>query len=495
MSKETKTVPRAPIVTVVGHVDHGKSSLLDYIRKSNTTDNEAGGITQHVSAYEVEHDGKNITFLDTPGHAAFSAIRSRSVAIADVAILVIAADYGVKPQTIEALKAIEEAKIPFIVALNKIDKPGVNIETTKQNLAEHNIFVEGYGGHVSYTAISALKGDGIEELLDLIILTAEVEELTYSPNTPAQGYVLEASVDAKRGVSATLILQDGDLEKGSVVVSGASFSPLRSLQNFRGDNVDSVHASQPVSITGWNNVPPVGDTFSIVKNKKEAESLIAQTIEEKSTAEQVRLTGDQVLLPLIIQADTTGSLEALIKELNLLETGDNLIIKVIKAGVGAVTESDIRLAQGDSKALVISFSSKIDTQAKRLAEQLEIEITHFDIIYKLLEWLEEKIENRKPVTETEEIRGALKVLKTFSQSKGNQIIGGRVESGSIKTGDAVRVIRQGSSIATGVIKELRQQKSITDEVKEGNECGLLVQSKIEVSSKDTLEAHFITRGK
>mgnify|MGYP001205554820 CR=1 FL=1 len=485
------TTKRPPIIAVMGHVDHGKSTLLDYIRKSNVVDSESGGITQHVSAYEVEHTSsegskEKITFLDTPGHEAFSAIRTRSASVADIAILVVAADDGVKPQTLEALGSIKKSGIPFIVAINKIDKPGTDIEHTKANLAEHDIFVEGYGGDIPFTPISAIEGTGVSDLLDTILLVAEMEELTGDSELPAEGFVIESKLDAQKGVTATLLIKNGTLKKGQFVISGNSYCPVRFIENFQGIQIETGSLSEPVLITGWSSLPSAGESFRITSTKQEAEEQAIkaeQTIRPETKPEDK----DKKIVPLVLKSDTFGTLDAVIQEIQKISL-ERIAPKIIAAGIGPITEKDVQLAGTKENSLVIGFNTKEETRAKHLAERDAIHIETFSIIYKLTEWLEEELTRQTPLIETDEVLGSAKILKTFSKTKDKQVLGGRLLEGTLRKGAQVKILRRDNEIGRGDIKELQQQKSNVTEVSGDIEFGMMIESKIEIVQGDTIQS-------
>jgi translation initiation factor IF-2 len=485
---------RAPIVAIVGHVDHGKSSLLDYIRKTKVVDSEAGGITQHISAYEVDWKGTNLTFLDTPGHAAFQSMRERGAAIADIAILIVSAEDGAKAQTKEAWETVEKTGIPVIVAINKIDKPGANIEMTKNSLSEIGVYVESWGGTIPYVPISAKQGTGIDELLDLIVLQSEIIDLNFNEKDEAEGVVLESFVDTKRGTSATLILKKGAIHKGSVINSGTSISPTRIMENFLGKPITEAHAGQAIKVTGFDNVPAAGATFKAYDKKRDAED--AQ--EESKRAEQETkmmddsheefqfLDEDIFVLPLIIKTDVLGTLEAVESEIKNIQI-ENVKIKIISKGVGPVMEKDIQTAKADRNSVVIAFHTTIDKKARELAEIHGVKINEFDIIYKLSEWLHEFTKDAKPKKEIEEVVGTLKVIRVFNRSKDAQVVGGKVYSGSMKNKHTIQIVRRDMVIGKGRIVELQQFKQPANEVKEGNECGLMIDSKYDIAEGDFLQ--------
>lgn len=495
MAKKAKqsapnVVKRSPVVVVMGHIDHGKSSLLDYIRKSNVIDTEAGGITQHLSAYMVEHTTKEgatdtITFLDTPGHEAFQKMRLRGADVADVAILIVSAEDGVKPQTLEALNAIKQADIPFIVAINKIDKPGANIQMTQSSLIENEIYIEGMGGDIPWVGISAKSGEGIDELLDLVVLTADLAELTGDTNATATGHVIESKVDAKRGNTATLIVKEGTLQSGQFVVIGDSFAPVRIMEDYQGKTIKEAGLSVPARIVGFNGVPEVGVTFNTVSSKKEAEELIAFNQEAAEKVDVVRTRTDLPIVPLLIKADVYGTIEAIQHELNKFES-DRITVKVIDATVGDISVSDVQNVSATQDAIIVGFNVKVERPAKDLAERLGVEIDTFDIIYELSEWLNTALKNRTPKKEEKIETGTVKILKHFSTQKFTHVLGGRVDEGEIKLNQPVKILRRDIEIGTGVVKNLQQGKSDTDKVLEG-EFGMQLETKTEITAGDYLK--------
>jgi len=494
-----ESVERAPIIVVMGHIDHGKSTLLDYIRKSSIVDTEAGGITQRLSAYEVIHktkegEDKRITFLDTPGHEAFSEMRSRGANVADIAVLVVSAEDGVKQQTKEALLSIKKCGIPYIVAINKIDRPEANVEKTKQNLAENDIFVEGYGGDIPFVPISAKEGTGIDELLDMMLLVTEMEGLTGNTNIPAEGVVIESHLDTKKGISATLVIKNGVLKRGMCVVAENNYSPVRIFENFLGETIEEASFSSPVRITGWNNLPSVGSVFTSCATKKEGESVskknIGDIVKKHDDTKEINGDADIDVLPTIIKADVAGIIEAMEKEIRKIHH-EKMVIKIIQSGAGDVTENDVKLASGGNSAIIIGFNVKIDNSAKELADRLGVTIKIFDIIYKMTEWLESEIKERAPKIFVEEIVGKAKILKVFSSMKNKQVVGGKVLEGKLKTKTKVRIVRRENNIGEGEILGLQQQKSETDNVNEGSEFGSMIESNIEIAPGDIIEV-FLT---
>ena len=500
----TQRISRPPVVVVMGHIDHGKSTLLDYIRKSHIVDGEAGGITQHVGAYQAEHigaDGKKhlITFLDTPGHEAFCSIRERGAQAADIAILVVSAEDGVKPQTIEAYKNIKDRGIPFIVAINKIDKPHANIENTKSSLGEHEIYVEGWGGDVPVVPISALKGTGISELLDMVILVADLGDISTDPHTSATGIIIESALDTRKGISATLLIKDGTLGIGSVVVAGDAYVPVRFIEDFKGDKVESATASTPVRILGWESMPTCGSTFVTVKTKKEAEKMVSEFEAEaraykgktvvRPTPQQTDEESEIVILPLVIKADVIGSLEGITHELAKI-THDKVQIKIVSEGIGDINENDVKTAMSDPSIILIAFNAAPDKKAVAMIERSAVPITvvNFSIIYELTAYIEKMLTSKIPKEYIDEMTGRAKIMAVFSKDKDKQVVGGKVESGSIESGNDVRIMRREVEVGRGKIRELQQQKKRTDEVREGYEFGTLIDAKIEIAPGDRIEA-------
>ena len=500
MEKENakKQIERSPVICIMGHIDHGKSTLLDYIRNTNIVDKEAGGITQKISAYEVIHKTsagteKKITFLDTPGHESFSKIRSRGANVADIAVLVVSAEDGVKKQTLEALECIKCSAIPYIIAINKIDKPGADIERTKINLAENEIYVEGYGGSIPFVPISAKTGEGVKDLLDLMLLVAEMEELKGDLNQKATGAVIEADLDKQKGISATLIVKDGTIKKGDYLACGNAIAPVRIMENFLGKNIDQATFSSPIRIIGFDKLPKVGTQFITLDSKKEAEEYAS--LYKEPEVKKCHISEEEALnlglVRVIIKADVTGSIEGIEHELNKIQS-DKINVKVIHSGVGDIMENDINMAAGKEGTLVVGFDVKIDSKAQILADRLGIQIKIFNIIYKLTEWLQQIALEKTPKEEVEEMTGRAKVLKYFSSVKDKHVIGARVENGKIEVGNDVKIMRKEIEVGRGKIRELQQQKEKTREVREGVEFGCQLQSDIEPAPGDKLEAFTIT---
>lgn len=490
MAKENiqKQIERPPVICIMGHIDHGKSTLLDYIRKTNIVDKEAGGITQKISAYEVVHNGKKITFLDTPGHESFSKIRQRGASVADIAVLVVSAEDGVKKQTIEAYNAIKDSATPFIVAINKIDKPGADIDKTKVNLAENEIYLEGYGGSTPFVPISAKTGQGVSDLLDLMLLVAEIEELKSDPLKNAEGVVIEANMDKQKGISATMIIKDGAIKNGMFVACGKALAPVRIMENFLGKKITEATFSSPIRIIGFDELPKVGNKFKTFTDKELALECVAQYQEpiiKKEVAED--LAENTGVINVIIKADVTGSIEGIEHELKKIIT-DRIKVKIVHFGVGDISENDINMLAGKADSIVLGFNVKADSKAQAVAEKAGITIKIFDIIYKLTEWLMEIAEAKTPKISVEEMTARAKVLKFFSAVKDKNVIGARVEEGEVKVGDEVKILRNAVEIGRGRIRELQQLKEKVSEVRTGVEFGCQLQSNITPAPGDKIEA-------
>jgi len=493
MSKGSHTVSlvkRPPIVVVMGHIDHGKSTLLDFIRKSNVVAGEAGGITQHLSAYVANHttkDGANesITFLDTPGHEAFQKMRLRGADVADVAILVVSAEDGVKPQTLEALESINAAGIPFVVAINKIDKPSADIPRAQASLIESGIYIEGMGGDIPWAPISAKTGNGVSDLLDLVILTADLAELKANTEASASGKIIESRLDKKRGNTATLIIQNGTLHAGEFVISGSAYSPVRIMEDFLGRSIKEAGLSAPVGIVGWNETPLVGSEFTVVKNKKAAEELIRQNATPKD--DSIIAASDLPTIPVLIKADVAGTIDAVLHELAKFQS-DRINIRIIGQGVGDVSVADVQNVSATKDAIIVGFNVKVERAAQDLAERLGVEIDTFSIIYELSDWLNTALKNRTPKREEIIVTGRAKIIRHFSMQKNNHVLGGRVDEGTLKVGQDVRILRRDIEIGHGEIKNLQQAKANVTSTGEG-EFGMQLATKTEISAGDYIEAY------
>jgi len=508
---QKKLIRRSPVIVVMGHIDHGKSTLLDYIRKINTVANEAGGITQHVGAYQAEYIGTDekkhvLTFLDTPGHEAFCSIRERGARAADIAILVVSAEDGVKPQTIEAFREIKAAKIPYIVAINKTDKPNADIDRTKTSLGENEIYVEGWGGDIPCVAISAITGSGIPELLDMINLIAELADLKTDPTVPAEGVVIESKMNTREGISSTLLIKNGKLEIGSFVVAGNSFAPVRYIEDYKGEKLERATATVPIVIVGWSAMPVCGTAFQTVPTKKEAERLTqehgdilsktkvnSQKITHKSESQPASTTPNDIpkvaTLPIIIKADVNGSLEGVKHELAKIKH-DRVIIKIVSDSIGEIGENDVKLAVSDPNILIIGFNVMPDKKAKAIIDRsaVPLHIKTFKVIYELSEFVKKTVTSMIPKEFVEEITGRAKIAAIFSKEKDRQVIGGKVQEGLLQSGCVVRIMRRDIEIGRGTVRELQQQKKRVSEVREGYEFGSLIEAKIEIAEGDKIEA-------
>ena len=490
---ETMNEVRPPVVAILGHIDHGKSTLLDYIRKTNTTESEAGGITQYASAYEITHTSKEgrsnqITFLDTPGHEAFSSIRTRCANVADIAALIVSAEDGVKPQTLEVLKQIKECRLPYLIVISKIDKPSANVERTKQNLAENEIYVEGYGGNTPVVELSSKTGKGVDEFLDMIGLMAELDAKAGDRDALGSGIIIEARRDAKSGIVAVGIIKDGTIRRGLFAGSLGATAPMRFLLDAEGKMVEELTFSSPVQIVGWDKMPTIGEEFKTFLKKDEA----LEFTKTQNARSKIKDLGKDVaegvsILPIVLKADTAGSLEAITNELGKLSR-EKIVPRVILSSVGNVNENDVKSALTTTGTIVIGFNTKIDAQAASLAERSGVSILTFNIIYELTDKIKGTLSEREPKTEVEEIESSSKVLKLFGTSKGKQVIGARVLSGAIKRGSQIRIIRREAEIGRGKVKELQQSKIDTDSAMEGTEFGAMIESKMEIAPGDVLNS-------
>ena len=483
--------PRPPIVAVMGHVDHGKTSLLDYIRKTTVASGEAGAITQHIGAYQVKKNGKLITLLDTPGHEAFSEMRARGANVTDMIVLVVAADDGVKPQTIEVINRAKFTNTPIIVAINKMDREDANIQKAKQELAEHGILTEDWGGKTIAVPISAKTGEGVDDLLEMILLTAEVEDFKANPNGMVLGTTIEAHLSKGKGPIATAIIQNGTLRIGDIVAIGGAFGRIRDLEDDKGKKIKEAEPSTPVLISGISDVPQVGDILKEFKTLEEAKN-IGYQIQRKDRLRRIsqnqRIKGDTdtKTLNLIIKTDVLGSLEAIKQSFDKLKN-DEVKINIIAEGVGDITENDITLAY-TSKSVVIGFGTKPNVKALNLAKQQSVVIDLYDIIYELIEDVTTAVVK---MLEPEVIRtsyGRAKILKIFMTEKKEMIIGGRVEEGDIKKAGRIAILRNGEEVGTGEITDLQQNKIAAKEVPAGNEFGMKIKTSYKILEGDVIES-------
>lgn len=473
MSSQTST-KRSPVIVIMGHIDHGKSTLLDTIRNANVVAGEAGGITQHLGAYEVIKNDQKMTFIDTPGHAAFTTVRENSASAADIAILIVSAEDGVMPQTKEALKSINDAKLPYIVAINKVDSPKANIAKTKESLLQAEIYIEGYGGTTPAVEISALKGDGIDDLLDMINLTAEMEDFTGDVEAQAVGSIIEAHTDSRTGITATMIIKNGTLKTGQFVSCGRAFAPVRIIDTTQGEKIKEASFTKAIKISGWNEIPFVGESFQTFDTKKEVETFLeecAEIIEKKHKPILGDIPEDTGVLPIIIKADTEGSVAALEQEIEKIDH-ERLLKRVIYTGTGNISEADTKIASGDQKPVIVGFNVKIDTQAQAAIDREGIDVYTSAIIYETITWLDETAKSRIPTITVDEESGKIKVLKNFSESKKVIVLGGRVEEGEVTLGAKVKILRRGEEIGTGKITNLQRMKDVVDRIGEGEEFGM-----------------------
>ncbi|MFL0504614.1 translation initiation factor IF-2 [Ureibacillus sp. 179-F W5.1 NHS] len=490
---------RPPVVTIMGHVDHGKTTLLDSIRHTKVTAGEAGGITQHIGAYQVDINGKKITFLDTPGHAAFTTMRARGASITDLAIIVVAADDGVMPQTVEAINHAKAAEVPIIVAVNKMDKPSANPDRVMQELTEHGLVPEDWGGDTIFVPISALKGEGIDTLLEMILLVSEVAELKANPNRSAIGTVIEAQLDKGRGSVATLLVQDGTLRVGDPIVVGHAYGRVRAMVNDIGRRVKEAGPATPVEITGINEVPQAGDRFVVFEDEKTARQVgesRAMTAIQASRSEKQRVTldnlfeqmsqGDVKELNIIVKADVQGTVEAMAASLMKIDV-EGVNVKIIHTGAGAITESDISLAAA-SNAIVIGFNVRPDTNAKRAAEAEGVDIRLHRIIYKVIEEIEAAMKGMLDPEYEEKIIGQAEVRQTIKVSKVGTIAGSYVTEGKVTRDSGVRVIRDGIVVFEGELDSLKRFKDDAKEVAKGYECGMTIKNFNDIKEGDIIEA-------
>ena len=498
-SDSPNLVSRPPVVTILGHVDHGKTSLLDAIREANVADREIGGITQHMAAYQVEKSGQKITFLDTPGHEAFTAIRSRGARVTDIAILVVAADDGIMPQTLEAINHAKAADVPIVVAINKMDLPGADPERVKRQLSEQNLLVEDWGGDVISVPVSARTGEGLQDLLDNILLVSEIAEFKANPDKPATGVIIEARLDRKRGPTTTVLIQGGTLSISDFVVAGGAWGRVKALTNDQGGSVKAVIPGTPVEVLGFGSLPEAGDTFSVVDNERLARSLATKRRESKARQlNQGRaLTLDQVVnqidagdvkeLNLVLKADVQGSVEALRQSLEHITEGEAKV-RILHAGSGGITESDILLASA-SDAIIVGFNVGEELGIDRVSERMGVEIRHYQIIYQLIEDIERALHGILEPTYSDIIIGRAEVREIFPSKRNVQIAGCRVMEGRITRGGAIRILRNGEIVTESTIASLRHFRDEVNEINTGVECGIMLQGFNAYETGDILEAH------
>jgi translation initiation factor IF-2 len=500
---EATLTTRAPVVTILGHVDHGKTTLLDAIRHTNVAEGEAGGITQHIGAYQVVLKGRPITFLDTPGHAAFTAMRARGAQGADIVVLVVAADDGVMPQTKEAIAHAKAARVPIIVALNKIDKSNSNPELVKKQLSENDLTPDEWGGNTMVIPVSAKQKQGIEDLLEAILLVADNTDIRANSKGAVIGTVIEAELDKSKGPVATLLVQNGTLRSGDIVVAGNVYGRLRAMFDFRGNKVEKAGPSVPVSVMGLNGMPSAGNVFQTVESEKEARQIIlehAGTSKElasptkKMTLEELFSkvkSGETKELNLILKADVQGSLEPIINEINNLGKGE-IAINILYAETGNISENDILLASS-SQAIVVGFSVQADVAARRLAEKEGVDIRLYDIIYRLIEDVEKALKGMLAPEFTEKLIGKAVVLQVFSLSKGTNVAGSRVTEGEIHRNGKIRLMRGKDIVYEGEVGSLRHEKEDVREMRQGFECGIGLKNFSDVQVGDVIECFTLER--
>ena len=498
---EALLVKRPPVVCVMGHVDHGKTSLLDTIRKAHVTNNEAGGITQHIGAYVVNVNNEKITFLDTPGHEAFTSMRMRGAQSTDIAILVVAADDGVMPQTVEAINHAKAAGIQIIVAINKIDKPSANIERVKQELTEHELIAEDWGGDTVFVPVSAHTGEGIDQLLEMILLTAEMCELKANPNRKGRGIVIEAELDKGRGPVATVLVQKGVLNVGDSIAIGSAYGKVRAMIDDKGRRVKEAGPSTPVEILGLNEVPGAGEVFMATENDKEARSIAEAFIKQSreklldDTKSKLSLDGlfSQIQagnikeLNIIVKADVQGSVEAVKQSLVKL-SNDEVAIRIIHGGVGAINESDVILASA-SNAIIIGFNVRPDNTAKEIADREKVDLRLYRVIYNAIEDIEAAMKGMLDPTFEEKVLGHVEVRQVFKASGLGTIAGSYVLDGKVVRGSQVRIIRDGIVIFDGDLASLKRFKDDVKEVAAGYECGLVFEKFNDVKEMDQVEVY------
>jgi len=493
--------PRPPVVTILGHVDHGKTSLLDAIRSTDVAAGEAGGITQHIGAYQVEMKGRLITFLDTPGHAAFTQMRARGAQGADIVILVVAADDGVMPQTKEAIAHAKAARVPIVVALNKVDKPNANPERVKQQLAELELVPDDWGGNTMVVPVSAKQKKGIDDLLEGVLLVADSNEIKANPGGKVIGTVIEAELDKSKGVLATLLVQNGTLQSGDVVVAGTAHGKLRAINDYKGKPVKKAGPSTPVAVMGLSDVPSAGDLFEVVPSEKEARVIVGERLEALKTQAQSRKklsledmfsrvqAGEVKELNLIVKADVQGSLDPIITELNKLGQGE-IAIKVLHAETGNIGNNDVMLAAA-SKAIMIGFNVQADVDARRMAEKEGVDIRLYEIIYRMTEDIEKALKGMLEPDYVEKILGKATVLQVFTASKFGRVAGCRVTEGELKRGAKVRLYRDSDIVYEGDLSSLRHEKEDVKEIRQGYECGVGFKNFSDIQPGDTVVCYIL----
>lgn len=480
---------RPPIVVILGHVDHGKTSILDYIRQTKVAEKESGDITQHIGAYQVEHQGKMITFLDTPGHEAFSAMRSRGAKVADLAVLVVAGDEGVKPQTKEAIEIALHQDLPLVVAINKMDKPNILPEKVKKELADNRVLLESLGGQIPSVFTSAKTGLGINDLLEMILLVAEMENLIGETSKPASGVIIESRMDAQRGVTATLLVREGTLKSQDVLAAESAFGVIKTMENFLGRPISVAPPSTPVLITGFDQVPPVGEEWQTMPSLEEASARVKikreQEKHKRESATILEVGPEQRVFNLILKGDVYGSVEAIREMIQALPQSE-IIFRIVKAEVGDIVENDVVMAES-AKARIYGFRIKCPVSLAQLAQRRGVKIQTSDIIYELIQLIRQNASGLLTPEAIKQKVGQLKVLAIFKQNGRQQIIGGRVTNGRAEKGTAIDILREEEFLGHGKIIQLQQNKQNVGEMGKDREGGLLVESEIMIEKGDVLE--------
>ena len=490
-------ITRPPVVVVMGHVDHGKTSLLDFIKNSRVADREVGGITQHIGAYQVEVNDRPITFLDTPGHAAFTAIRARGARVTDIAVLVVAADDGIMPQTLEAINHAKAAEVPIVVAINKMDLPGADPERVKRQLSENELLVEDWGGDIISVNVSARTGDGIDDLLENLQVVAEISELRANPDKSASGVIIEAKLDRKRGPSATVLVTDGTLSVGDHIVAGNAMGRVRAMTDDKGQSIEKATPGTPAELLGFGALPEAGDQLKVVATDRQARTLAggreravgsrplqSRALSLEEVVNRIEI-GDIKEMTLVLKADVQGSLEAIRQSLGRL-VDEDAKVRVLHTGVGAVTESDVLLASA-SDAVIISFSIGAEPSAERLADRMGVEIRNYNIIYQLIDDIELALHGMLEPVFAEVIVGRAEIRELFGGRRGTQIAGCRVTEGRMVRNGSVRVTREGANVAQTTITSLRHFRDEVNEMNVGTECGIVLQGFNEFQTGDILE--------
>ncbi len=481
------------MVVILGHVDTGKTTILDYIRKTHVVQKESGGITQHIGAYQVVESGKKITFIDTPGHEAFFQMRSRGAKVADLAVLVVDSTEGIKAQTKEAISHIKKSEIPMIVALNKIDKPGANPEKVKKELADSDVLVESLGGKIPSVEVSAIEGKGIPELLELILLVTEIEDLKVDIEKPAQGIVIESYLDKLRGATATLLIKEGTLKNGDILATDSAFGKVKKLENFQGEPIEEILPSDPAIVIGFETVPKVGENFKVFPNLETAKN--ETKTPEKRVFENLEASADQKVLNLILKTDVVGSIEA-VEEILAKLPQEKIVLRILKADAGEINENDIKLAKSEEeRALILGFRVKANPIARMLAERERIKIMTFEIIYDLVEGISKFMEKGIQPEKVRTDLGKVKALIIFLTEKNRQIVGGKVLEGNVKKGVLIEVLRGEKIVGKGKVVNLQKNKKDIDHSSKGEECGILFEGDIKIEQGDILVIYEITYSK